>query len=157
MLVLGERLWDAGRRVLGVHPNQVAAARDRFRVSGGKSDRFDAFVLYELEETGTSTATARSLASGAPRSAAVTTCNLLARNPPDARGQEFRGESLGGVSARSAKSDSISPRDEQLLVAPHPSSGGMPSCAKRRLARRRPTRVRKGCRECSNSPNISSS
>ena len=34
-----------------MHPNQVAAARDRFRVSGGKSDRFDAFVLCELART----------------------------------------------------------------------------------------------------------
>ena len=39
-----ERLLDAGLRILPLHPNQVAAARDRFRVSGGKSDRFDAFV-----------------------------------------------------------------------------------------------------------------
>jgi hypothetical protein len=44
-----ERLLDAGLRVLALHPNQVAAARDRFRVSGGKSDGFDAFVLCELE------------------------------------------------------------------------------------------------------------
>src|SRR5437660_3844601 len=40
--LLVERLLDAGLRVLALHPNQVAAARDRFRVSGGKSDRFDA-------------------------------------------------------------------------------------------------------------------
>jgi hypothetical protein len=40
-----ERLLDAGLRVLVLHPNQVAAARDRFRVSGGSSDGFDAFVL----------------------------------------------------------------------------------------------------------------
>jgi transposase len=46
--LLVERLLDAGLRVLALHPNQVAAARDRFRVSGGKSDRFDAFVLCEL-------------------------------------------------------------------------------------------------------------
>ena len=46
-----ERLLDAGLRVLALHPNQVAAARDRFRVSGGKSDRFDAFVLCELART----------------------------------------------------------------------------------------------------------
>src|SRR5436309_13493684 len=46
--VLVERLLDAGLRVLALHPNQVAAARARFRVSGGKSDRFDAFVLCEL-------------------------------------------------------------------------------------------------------------
>ena len=49
--VLVERLLDAGLRVLGYHPNQVAAARPRFRVSGGKSDRFDAFVLCELART----------------------------------------------------------------------------------------------------------
>ena len=42
--LLVERLLDAGLRVLALHPNQVAATRDRFRVSGGKSDRFDAFV-----------------------------------------------------------------------------------------------------------------
>ena len=34
--------------MLALHPNQVAATRDRFRVSGGKSDGFDAFVLCEL-------------------------------------------------------------------------------------------------------------
>jgi transposase len=49
--VLVERLLDAGLRVLALHPNQVAATRDRFRVSGGKSDRFDAFVLCELART----------------------------------------------------------------------------------------------------------
>ena len=46
--LLVERLLDAGLRVLALHPNKVAAARDRFRVAGGKSDRFDAFVLCEL-------------------------------------------------------------------------------------------------------------
>ena len=35
--VLVERLLDAGLRVLALHPNQVAAARPRFGVSGGKS------------------------------------------------------------------------------------------------------------------------
>jgi transposase len=49
--VVVERLIDAGLRVLALHPNKVAAARDRFRVSGGKSDRFDAFVLCELART----------------------------------------------------------------------------------------------------------
>ena len=49
--LLVERLMDAGLRVLALHPNQVAAARDRFRVSRGKSDRFDAFVLCELART----------------------------------------------------------------------------------------------------------
>src|SRR5207248_5425725 len=33
-----ERLLEAGVRVLALHPNQVKAARDRFRASGGKSD-----------------------------------------------------------------------------------------------------------------------
>jgi transposase len=49
--VLVERLLDAGLRLLALHPNQVAAARDRFRAAGGKSDRFDAFVLCELART----------------------------------------------------------------------------------------------------------
>jgi len=49
--VLVERLLDAGLRVLALHPNQVAATRARFRVSGGKSDGFDAFVLCELART----------------------------------------------------------------------------------------------------------
>jgi hypothetical protein len=49
--LLVERLLDPGLRVLALHPNKVAAARDRFRVGGGKSDRFDAFVLCELART----------------------------------------------------------------------------------------------------------
>ena len=49
--LLVERLLDAGLRVLALHPNQVAATRARFRVSGEKSDRFDAFVLCELART----------------------------------------------------------------------------------------------------------
>lgn len=49
--LLVERLLDAGVRVLALHPNQVKAARDRFRASGGKSDRFDSFVLCELART----------------------------------------------------------------------------------------------------------
>src|ERR1700680_1913668 len=46
--LLVERLLDAGLRVLALHPNQVAAARDRFRVSGGKADRFDGFAPASL-------------------------------------------------------------------------------------------------------------
>jgi len=49
--VLVERLLEAGVQVLALHPNQVKAARDRFRASGGKSDRFDRFVLCELART----------------------------------------------------------------------------------------------------------
>jgi transposase len=49
--LLIERLLDAGLTVLAIHPNMVAAARDRFRAAGGKSDRFDAFVLCELART----------------------------------------------------------------------------------------------------------
>jgi transposase len=49
--LLVERLLDAGLRVLPMHPKQVAASRARFRASGGKSDRFDAFVLSELART----------------------------------------------------------------------------------------------------------
>jgi len=49
--LLVERMLDAGLRILPLHPNQVAGTRDRFRASGGKSDRFDAFVLCELART----------------------------------------------------------------------------------------------------------
>jgi transposase len=49
--LLIERLLDASLRVMPIHPNQVHAARPRFRTSGGKSDRFDAFVLCELART----------------------------------------------------------------------------------------------------------
>ena len=49
--LLVELLLEAGVQVLGLHPNQVRAARDRFRASGGKSDRFDRFVLCELART----------------------------------------------------------------------------------------------------------
>jgi transposase len=45
------RLLAAGLTVLAIHPNQVAAARDRFRAAAGKSDRFDAMVLCELART----------------------------------------------------------------------------------------------------------
>jgi transposase len=48
--LLVERPLDAGLCVLALHPNQVKAARPRFR-SQGKSDRFDAFVLCELART----------------------------------------------------------------------------------------------------------
>ncbi|MCA1700843.1 MAG: IS110 family transposase [Actinobacteria bacterium] len=49
--ILVERLLDRGLEVLAIHPNQVRAARPRFQVAGGKSDRFDAFVLCELART----------------------------------------------------------------------------------------------------------
>jgi transposase len=45
------RLLAAGIPVLAIHPNQLAAARDRFRAAAGKSDRFDAFVICELCRT----------------------------------------------------------------------------------------------------------
>jgi transposase len=46
-----DRLLDAGISVVPVHPNQLAAARDRYRAGGGKSDGFDAYVLAELART----------------------------------------------------------------------------------------------------------
>src|SRR4051794_26092175 len=49
--LLIDRLLDAGLTAIAMHPNQVAAARPRFRPAGGKSDRFDAFVLCELART----------------------------------------------------------------------------------------------------------
>jgi len=49
--LLVDRLLEAGVRVLALPPNQVKAARDRVRASGGKSDQFDRFVLCELART----------------------------------------------------------------------------------------------------------
>lgn len=49
--ILVERLPAAGLQVLAIHPNQVKAARPRFAVAHGKSDRFDAYVLAELART----------------------------------------------------------------------------------------------------------
>ena len=45
------RLLAAALPVLAIHPNQVKAARDRFRAAAGKSDEFDSFVLCELART----------------------------------------------------------------------------------------------------------
>jgi transposase len=49
--LLVERLLETGLVVLPIHPNQMRAARPRFRSAGGKSDGFDAFVLAELART----------------------------------------------------------------------------------------------------------
>jgi transposase len=49
--VLVDRLLEAGLTVIAVHPNQAKAARERYSVARGKSDRFDAFVLAELART----------------------------------------------------------------------------------------------------------
>jgi len=46
-----DRLLDAGIAVVAVHPNQLAASRERYRSGGGKSDGFDAYVLAELART----------------------------------------------------------------------------------------------------------
>jgi transposase len=46
-----DRLLEAGIAVVPVHPNQLAAARDRYRSGGGKSDGFDSYVLAELART----------------------------------------------------------------------------------------------------------
>ncbi|MDQ2911229.1 MAG: IS110 family transposase [Actinomycetota bacterium] len=46
-----DRLLEAGLTVVAVHPNQLAATRDRYRVAGGKSDGFDSYVLAELCRT----------------------------------------------------------------------------------------------------------
>lgn len=46
-----DRLLEAGLTVVAVHPNQLAASRDRYRVAGGKSDGFDSYVLAELVRT----------------------------------------------------------------------------------------------------------
>jgi transposase len=49
--IVVDRLLDAGIAVIAVHPNQLAAARDRYRSGGGKSDGFDGYVLAELART----------------------------------------------------------------------------------------------------------
>jgi transposase len=49
--LLVDRLVEAGFQVLPVHPNQLKATRARYEAAGGKSDRFDAFVLAELART----------------------------------------------------------------------------------------------------------
>lgn len=49
--ILVDRLLEAGVTVIAVHPNQAKEARKRYSVAGGKSDRFDAFVLAELART----------------------------------------------------------------------------------------------------------
>jgi transposase len=51
--VLVERVLEAGVVVIPIHPNQLKAARPRFRASGyrAKSDSFDAFCLAELART----------------------------------------------------------------------------------------------------------
>ena len=49
--ILVDRLLEAGLTVIAVHPNQAKAARERYSVAHGKSDRFDAFVLAELART----------------------------------------------------------------------------------------------------------
>ncbi len=49
--ILVDRLLEAGLVVIAVHPNQAKAARERYSVARGKSDRFDAFVLAELART----------------------------------------------------------------------------------------------------------
>ena len=49
--ILVERLLEADLTVIAVHPNQAKAARERYSVARGKSDRFDAFVLAELART----------------------------------------------------------------------------------------------------------
>lgn len=48
--VLVDALLEAGLTVLAIHPNQVKAARPRFRMAG-KSDGFDAYLLAELART----------------------------------------------------------------------------------------------------------
>jgi transposase len=49
--VLVGHLLQAGLVVLPIHPNQLKAARPRFRAAGGKSDSFDAYCLAELART----------------------------------------------------------------------------------------------------------
>ena len=49
--ILVETLQAAGHQVVPVHPNVVKATRSRYRASGSKSDRGDAYVLADLVRT----------------------------------------------------------------------------------------------------------
>lgn len=72
------RLLAAGITVLAIHPNQVKAARDRFRAAAGKSDAFDSFVLCELARTD-----AHRFAVLAPSSDETTALRALVRTRED--------------------------------------------------------------------------
>jgi transposase len=72
------RLLAAGVTVLAIHPNQVAAARDRFRAAAGKSDEFDSFVLCELARTD-----AHRFATLAPSGDETTALRALVRTRED--------------------------------------------------------------------------
>jgi transposase len=72
------RLLAAGVTVLAIHPNQVAAARDRFRAAAGKSDEFDSFVLCELARTD-----AHRFHAHAPNSDETTALRALVRTRED--------------------------------------------------------------------------
>jgi len=72
------RLLAAGLKVLAIHPNQVAAARERFRAAAGKDDRFDAFVLCELARTDS-----HRFAALAPSSDETTALRILVRTRED--------------------------------------------------------------------------
>lgn len=79
--VLVERLLEAGLCVLAIHPNQVKAARSRYAVAHGKSDRFDAFVLAELARTD-----AHRFRALAPDSDRTKALRVLTRSREDAVG-----------------------------------------------------------------------
>lgn len=79
--ILVERLLGAGLRVLAIHPNQLKAARARYAVAHGKSDRFDAFVLAELARTD-----AHRFAALAPDSDQTKALRALTRSREDAVG-----------------------------------------------------------------------
>jgi transposase len=72
------RLLAAGVTVLAIHPNQVAAARDRFRAAAGKTDTFDSFVLCELARTD-----AHRFATLAPSGDETTALRALVRTRED--------------------------------------------------------------------------
>jgi hypothetical protein len=59
--VLVGRLLEAGLVVLPIHPNQLKAARPRFRTAGGKSDSFDAFSAWPSSPAPTTTVSGSSL------------------------------------------------------------------------------------------------
>src|SRR5438477_3047750 len=110
--VVVERLLEAGVRVLALHPNQVKAPRDRFRASGGKSDRFDRFVLCELARTDSHRFRILEPDSDAYRS------SLLLPRPPPGEGFALPAPRCGGPFVDQPLSAVVRCRKRQQDVAP---------------------------------------
>jgi len=123
------RLLAAGLAVLAIHPNQVKAARDRFRAAAGKTDRFDSFVLCELARTD-----AHRFAALAPSGDETMALRALVRTREDLVGARGLGpKRLEGFLARHAYSGrrSVEGLLERLRSAPQAVIGELEADARR--------------------------